>query len=77
MVLENIRGRMADNIKVSILRIKNMAIVFINGLMDASTWGIGSMGVSMVLLFLKCQAKEKGADSGNRASESNGFRMNR
>ena len=77
MDLENIRGRMADYIKVSILRIKNMAMVFINGPMDASIWAIGSMGSSMVLLFSKCLIREKGADFGNRASESNGFRMNR
>ena len=53
MDLENIRGRMADYIKVSILRIKNMAMVFINGPMVVSIWAIGSMGSSMVLLFSK------------------------
>ena len=77
MDLENIRGKMADYIKVSIFRIKNMAMVFINGPMDASIWAIGSMGSSMVLLFSKIKVREKGADFGNRANESNGFQKNR
>ena len=77
MDLENIRGKMADYIKVSIFRIKNMAMVFINGPMVVSIRAIGSMGSSMVLLYLKYQAKEKGADFGNRANESNGFQKNR